>query len=148
MGMNRVREFIPLNCRPNSLLPIISKVMESIIAVDMKSFLSSINLISDYQFGFRPGHSALNMLLIPFQQWMEALNVRYEIRAVSRDISRAFKTVWAGSRASHLTQLGTVETKAFQIIGGFHAEAVCGPIIFPSQKGPWNLGLLSPPFWS
>ena len=44
------------NYRPISLLPIIIKVTESIIAVDKKSFLFSNNLISDHQFGFRPCH--------------------------------------------------------------------------------------------
>jgi len=33
------------------------KVMESIIASDIKSFLFSNNLISNHQFGFRPGHN-------------------------------------------------------------------------------------------
>ena len=68
--------------------------MESIIAVDMKSFLFSNNLISDHQFRFRPGHSTLAMLLRLTQQWMEALNIRHEIRAISLDISHAFDTVW------------------------------------------------------
>ena len=83
----------PLNCRPISLLPIISKVKESIIADDMKSFLFSNNIISDHQFGFRPGYSTLDMLLLLTQQWTDALNVRHEIRAISLDISRAFDTV-------------------------------------------------------
>ena len=61
----------PCNDRPISLLPIISKVMESIIASDMKSFLFSNGLISDHQFGFRPGHDTLYMLLLLSQQWME-----------------------------------------------------------------------------
>ena len=73
----------PLNYRPISLLPIISEVMESIIAVDMKSFLFSNNLISDHQFGFRLGHSTLDMLSLLMQQWMEAVHVRHEIRATS-----------------------------------------------------------------
>ena len=71
-----------------------TKAMESIITLYMKSFLFSINLISDHRFGFRPGHSTMDMPLLPSQQWMEALNVRHEIRAVSPDISRAFDTVW------------------------------------------------------
>ena len=38
--------------------------MEFIIATDMKSFLFSINVISDHQFGFRPRHSNWDMLLL------------------------------------------------------------------------------------
>ena len=45
------------NTDPCNYRPIISKVMESIIASDIKSFLFSNGLISDHQFGFRPGHS-------------------------------------------------------------------------------------------
>ena len=68
--------------------------MESIIASDIKSFLFSNGLIYDHQFGFRPGHSTLDMLLLLSQQWMEALNIRHEIIGISLDISRAFDTVW------------------------------------------------------
>ena len=84
----------PCNYKPISLHPIISKVMESIIASDIKSFLFCNGLISDHQFGFRPGHSTLDMLLLLSQQWMEVLNAIHEIRAISLDISRAFDTVW------------------------------------------------------
>ena len=53
--------------------------MESIIASDIKSFLFSNGLISNLQFGFRPGHSTLDLLLLLSQQWMEVLNARHEI---------------------------------------------------------------------
>ena len=36
----------------------------------------------------------MDMLLLLSQQWMEVLNARHEIRAISLDISRAFDTVW------------------------------------------------------
>ena len=88
--IKRCKKSDSCNDGPISLLPIISKVMESIIAVDIKSFLFSHSLISDHQFGFRPDHSTLDMLLLLSQQWMEALNIRNEIRAVSLDISRVF----------------------------------------------------------
>ena len=77
--------------------------MDSIIAIDMKLFLSSNSLISDHQFGFRLGHSTLDMLLLFTHQWMEALNVRHEIRAVSLAISRACATVWHPALLSKLS---------------------------------------------
>ena len=80
--------------------------MESIIAADIKSFLFSNGLISDHQFGFRPGHSTLDMLLLLSQQWMEVLNAREEIRAVSLDISRAFDTVWHPALLTKLSSYG------------------------------------------
>ena len=83
-----------------------SKIMESIIAVEMKSYLFSNNLISNQQFRFTTGHSALDMLLRLTQQWMEALNIRREIRAVSLDISRAFDTVSHPALFSELSAYG------------------------------------------
>ena len=87
--------------------------MESIIASDIKSFLFSNGLISDHQFGFRPGHSTLDMLLLLSQQWMEVLNAGQEIRAVSLDISRAFDTVWHPDLLTKLSSYG--------IQGHFHS---------------------------
>ena len=63
----------PYNYRPISLLPIISKVMESINASDIKSFLFSNALISNHQFGLKPGHSTLDMLLLLSQQWRHSM---------------------------------------------------------------------------
>uniref|UniRef100_A0A8C4WQT9 Reverse transcriptase domain-containing protein n=1 Tax=Eptatretus burgeri TaxID=7764 RepID=A0A8C4WQT9_EPTBU len=83
--------------------------MESTITIDMKSFLFSINLISDYQFGFRQGHSNMDMLLLLTQQWMEALNIRHTIRdlSLSLDISHAFDTVvWHPVLVSNLSSYG------------------------------------------
>ena len=61
--------------------------MESIITIDMKTFLFSKDLISDHQFGFRPGHSSLDMLLLLSRQGMDDLNVRHEMKVVSGHIS-------------------------------------------------------------
>ena len=74
----------PCNYRPISLFLIISKVMESIIASDIKSFLFSNGLISDHQFGFRPDHSNLDIVLLLSKQWMEVLNARHEISHIPR----------------------------------------------------------------
>ena len=68
--------------------------MESIIVVDIKSTLFSNTLNSGHQVGLRHGPSIWTMVLLLSQQWMEALNVRHEIRAVSLEISCAFDAVW------------------------------------------------------
>ena len=46
------------------------------------------------------------MLLLLTQQWMEALNVRHEIMAVSLDMSCAFDTVWHLALLSKLAAFG------------------------------------------
>ena len=101
-----------LNHRPISLL-LISKVMESIIAVDVRAFLFSNNHISNHQFRLRLGQSTLDMLPLLTQQWMEAPNLRYNIRAVYLNISRAFDTVWHPALLSKLS--------AYAIQGQLHS---------------------------
>ena len=93
------------NYRTISFLQI-SKVMESIITSNIKSFLFSNGLISGHKFGFRPGRSTLDLLLLLSQQWMEALSACHEIRAISLDISRAFDTVWHPALLSKLSSSG------------------------------------------
>ena len=66
------------------------------------TFLFSNGLISDHQFGFRPGHSTLDMLPLLSQQWMEVLNARHEIRA----ISCAFDMVWHPAMLTKLSYYG------------------------------------------
>ena len=82
--------------------------MESIIASDIKSFLFSNGLISDHQFGFRPSHSTLDMLLLLSQQWMEVLNAGHEIRAIFLDISCAFDTSWHPALLTKLSSNGVL----------------------------------------
>jgi len=79
----------PFKCRPISLIPIISKksiIIESIITVDhILPFIQRPH--TDHQFGFWRSYFTLGMLILLSPQWMEALNVRHEIRTISWDIS-------------------------------------------------------------
>ena len=88
--------------------------MESIITDDIKSFIFSNKLISDHQFDFSSGHSTLDMLLLLTQQWMEVLNVRHEIMAVSLDIILSFQCCLASRLA---LQILPKASKAYSILG-------------------------------
>ena len=52
----------PNNYRPISLLPIICKIMESIVNYNLRKYLFGFKLISNSQYGFRPKHSTLDLL--------------------------------------------------------------------------------------
>ena len=73
--MDLLHYLTTIRSKPISLLLILRKVMEPIIAVHIKSFLFSKGLISDHQLRFRPVHSTLDMLILFSQQWMEAPNL-------------------------------------------------------------------------
>ena len=47
----------PSNCRPISLLLLISKVLEKVIHDQINAFLKGNNLLYNYQSGFRTNHS-------------------------------------------------------------------------------------------
>lgn len=96
----------PMNYRPISLLPIASKVMETIINQRLRHFLNTNGLLPDSQFGFRPNLSTLDMTVSLTQRWSDALDRGQEARVVSLDLSRAFDRVWHRGLIAKLTACG------------------------------------------
>lgn len=82
----------PSNYRPISLLAIISKVFEALVCIPLTRFLGP--LLNPRQFGFRTGHTSLDLLTNMSQRWINTLKAGGEVRAVALDISKAFDKVW------------------------------------------------------
>jgi hypothetical protein len=78
---------------PISILPVLSKVMESIVHKQLYSFFANNALLGLFQFGFRPSHSTVSTLLHVTE------NIRYDMdntkltAIVLLDSSSAFKCV-------------------------------------------------------
>ena len=83
----------PHNYRPISLLPIISKVFESLINRSLVNHLDSHNLFSDYQYGFRSGRSTADVLTVMSERVYRALDACGETRAIALDIPKVFDKV-------------------------------------------------------
>ena len=81
------------NCRPISLLPICGKILEKIIFTNLYSHLTTNNLITKNQSGFRPGDSTTNQLIDLVNEIHHAFDKSLEIRAIFLDISKAFDKV-------------------------------------------------------
>ena len=96
----------PNNYRPISLLPIISKVMESIINDHLCKHLFGLKLISNHQFGFHPKHSTMDLLTYTTQNWERALNKEQKIKVVAPEISCAFDSVYNSGLLSKLMSAG------------------------------------------
>ena len=96
------------NYRPISLLPICGKIFEKIIFNNLYSYLTTNNLITKNQSGFRPGDSTTNQLLYLVNEIHEAFEDRnsLEVRAVFLDISKAFDKVWHDGLIFKLKQNG------------------------------------------
>ena len=56
-------ELLP-NCRPISVLPCFSKILERIMYNRLYEYLTKNNLLFDKQFGFRKGHSTEDALIL------------------------------------------------------------------------------------
>jgi len=79
------------NYHPTSLLCVISKVLERITFNPTINFLS--NSFTTYQFGFLPGRSTFQQLLIFINNLFEAKNNSMGTDVIYSDLRKAFDTV-------------------------------------------------------
>lgn len=83
----------PDNYRPISVLPILSKILERTVHTQLSDFLENENLLSDFQFGFRPNR------LTELASTLFIDNIRREVDngklvgSIFMDLSRAFDTI-------------------------------------------------------
>ena len=83
----------PANYRPVTLLPILSKVMESIVSEHLISYLEENGILSSAQHGFISRHSCVTNLLFAQNDWTRAVDCGLGIDAVFLDFSKAFDRV-------------------------------------------------------
>jgi len=81
------------NYRPVSLLPILSKVMESIVNRSVTNFLEHNRILSDRQFGFRRGLGTTDLLLSLQHEWSRTAALGGLTRVLAIDIAGAFDKV-------------------------------------------------------
>ena len=79
----------PLDYRPISITPIISKVYEKLISRRLYKFVDSIKVLPNTQFGFRKGLGTTDALLLLTHDLQYSLDKRAESRIVSLDFSSA-----------------------------------------------------------
>ena len=80
------------NYRPISLLSSFSKIMEKIIAARLLDFLDANNILSKWQFGFRPGHSTTHPMVHFLNKISTALNKKQHTISIFCDLKKAFDT--------------------------------------------------------
>jgi len=81
------------NYRPISLLSIFDKLLEKIVYTRLFSFLSSNNILYEYQFGFRKFHSTSMALIDVVDNIFEHLDNRDIGVSIRIDLQKAFDTL-------------------------------------------------------
>jgi hypothetical protein len=79
----------PNNYRPISLLPIVSKIVESLMLKRMNSFLDKFNVIDKSQHGFRKGYSKTSAAFEYLEEVYEFLDQRKKSLGLFIDFSKA-----------------------------------------------------------
>ena len=82
-----------LNYRPVSITSLICKSLERIIVLHLNNYLTVNSLISNYQFGFRAGHSTLDQLLLTYNDISLSMDEGKAVDLVFFDYSKAFDKV-------------------------------------------------------
>lgn len=84
----------PGNYRPISLLSVLAKLLEKIIATRMSRYFEDQGVFNKVQCGFRNARSTQDHLLRLAQAVSFAFNRRESVVCVSLDVAKAFDTVW------------------------------------------------------
>ena len=84
----------PVNYRPISLLPCISKVLEKIVFKKIYQHLTENGLLSEKQSGYRPKHSTQIQLIHFINSLYSALDQGNDFTAIYLDISKCFNKIW------------------------------------------------------
>ena len=81
------------NCRPVSLLSVVSKVFEKLVNNRIVDHLEKCGLFSDFQYDFRSSRSTAGLLSVVFDRIANFFNKSGTTRVVALDISKAFDKV-------------------------------------------------------
>ena len=82
------------NYRPISLLPCVSKVFEKLMFNRIYEHLTTHQLLTDYQSGYRPGHNTQLQLVYLTDKLYKSLDKMEDFTVVYLDISRYFEKIW------------------------------------------------------
>lgn len=141
------------NYRPISLLNSLSKVLEKILVKRINDHLSTHDILSDDQFGFRNGHSTNHQLMRISKSIKKSLNKKESTGMLAYDVEKAFDSVWhkgllykmikykfptyitklvksfLTKRSFHVSIDGTA-SKSHNIIAGVPQGSVLSPILY------------------
>ena len=108
----------PKNYRPISLLSVVGKVLERVVTDVVCHHLRDNYLLSEQQFGFRPGRSTSDLLMLLTKKWQDALDGGLDTVVVALDIAGAFDRVWHRGLMEKLRAKG-IQGNLLQLLGNY-----------------------------
>lgn len=81
------------NYRPISILPVLARMVEKIVAKQLSSFCEERSVIPVEQYGFRPKSSCEHALITAVDSWMCSIDQGKFAGAILIDLSKAFDSV-------------------------------------------------------
>nr|CAH8855160.1 unnamed protein product [Trichobilharzia regenti] len=92
--------------RPVALLPVISKILESLIDDHMRKYFDGTNLLHEAQHGFRRGRSCVTNLLLAWNDWTLSWDKKVPAHVIFLDFAKAFDTVHHGLLLHKISKAG------------------------------------------
>ncbi|XP_038077310.1 uncharacterized protein LOC119745157 [Patiria miniata] len=142
----------PSNCRPVSLTSIACKVLEHIIASNIRAHLDHHHILNDFQHGFRKHHSCETQLLTTLDDLTGAIDQKQQIDCLILDFSKAFdvlahgrllyKLGWYGINGPTNKWIGswlTNRTQAVVVDGERSCQVLLAPHHQATQQNQLNL---------
>ena len=96
----------PSNYRPISIIPVVARVFEKVVASELYRFCDSREIIPSEQFGFRRKSSCEMALLHALDRWICDMDAGLFVGALAIDLSKAFDTVPHQQLLQELSQIG------------------------------------------
>ena len=130
------------NYRPVSLLPVVSKVFETLVNIRIVDHLEKCCLFCHFQYDFRSSRSNADLLTVVNDRIARTFNRYGATRSVALDISKAFERVWHAGLLLKFKSYG-ISGQMFGLISSFLSNRRLGVVLYgkSSQEYPVNAGV-------
>jgi hypothetical protein len=102
-------KFLPSEYRGITLLPVLSKLFESVINERVAAFLERTHALSDLQGGFRADRSTLDQLFVVNECVAEYRERKQPLYIAFLDVAKAYDKCWRDGLADRMAQCGLTQ---------------------------------------
>ena len=133
----------PSNYRPISILPVVGKLCEKIVCLQLASYLGENHILCPQQHGFRPGHSTETAMLDAINYVTSNLDTGLITTILTADTSKAFDSVEHGRLLEKMGWYGICEHWFRDWLSG-RSQSIQGSSTLPVTHGVVQGSLLGP----